>query len=71
MPQVLGALARREHVVLLHRGAEKGTIVPAVGRKDRVKPTAHPAFGLWRGRREMRDPAAYVRRLRQGRAHAL
>ena len=62
---VMRAIDRGEHVVLVYRGADRATIV----RIARPKPTlaqlmAHPAFGMWKDRRDMTDPSAYVRAMR-------
>jgi hypothetical protein len=32
---------------------------------------SHPAFGMWKDRKDMKDVAAYVRRLRRGRYDGL
>jgi hypothetical protein len=71
MPQVLRALARNEKVKLFHRGKEKGVILPAGREGTRVKATAHPAFGMWRKRADLKQPADYVHRLRRKGRHAL
>ena len=71
---ILEALDRNETVTLTVRGHKRGTIVPASSshhpkHADQIK--KHPAFGLWADRKEMQDVASYVRKLRQGRMHAV
>jgi hypothetical protein len=72
MPDVLKALDRNEPVTLLHRGKVKGVITPrpAAGSKTR-KVADHPAFGLWKDRKDLQDVDRHVRNLRKGRGHAL
>lgn len=63
MKNVLKALERNEPVHILYHGKEKGTIFPA-GNQG-VKPSEHPAFGIWRNHRESVN--AVMDRLRGGR----
>jgi hypothetical protein len=42
------------------------------GKTQRVptaheKPSDNPAFGMWKDREDMKDPAAYIRKIRQPR----
>jgi antitoxin (DNA-binding transcriptional repressor) of toxin-antitoxin stability system len=49
--RVLKALDKNEHVILTYRDQEKAIIVPKqVVPKIDVK--SHPAFGIWRDRKE-------------------
>ena len=75
MRDVLRALDRSESVTILYRGKKKAVLYPADkgngGRKTREKPmTEHPAFGMWKNRKDMRDPAKAVREMRKGRFRA-
>jgi hypothetical protein len=31
------------------------------------KPSDHPAFGMWKNREDMKDPVAYIRKMREPR----
>jgi prevent-host-death family protein len=68
--KILDAIERNETVTLSKRGREVAMIVPkqsphAASIKD------SPAFGIWKDRTDMEDPAHYVRELRKGRFHAI
>ena len=72
MPDILKALDRRESVVISYRGKDRALLQPLPAKSDEpVDPRDDPAFGLWRDRDEWADPAAAVRRLREGRGHAV
>jgi len=72
MSGVLRALDRKEPVTILYRGKEKGTLYPAAARPGQPGLSReHPAFGLWKGRDDLKDVSGHVRRLRRGRGHAL
>ena len=66
--RILNALERNEPVTLLYRGKARGVLVPIARRRTGARDLAfHPAFGMWRERADLRDPAAHVRRLRASR----
>ena len=68
MKEILNALDRNETVTLLYHGKERAQIVPLPARRKRtVKPSEHPAFGMWADREDMEDVEAYVRKLREPR----
>jgi antitoxin (DNA-binding transcriptional repressor) of toxin-antitoxin stability system len=68
MGEVLKALDRNEPVTILYRGRPKGILYPMPGPKREERPiTEEKIFGMWKDREDMKDVAAYVRRLRQGR----
>ncbi len=68
MKSILRALDRNEPVTLTYRGRKKAVIRPVAGKtKSRASVTQQKAFGMWKDRKDMRDVAAYVRRLRRGR----
>jgi prevent-host-death family protein len=71
MKEVLSAVERGETVTVLYRGKAKARILPISEKRNDAKVKEHPAFGMWKDRRDMRDPKAYVRKLRQGRLHDL
>lgn len=72
MRDVLRALDRNEPVTLFYRGREKAVIQPSRrGRRGRPSVTEHPAFGLWKTRRDLRRVEDVIRRLREGRPHAV
>jgi antitoxin (DNA-binding transcriptional repressor) of toxin-antitoxin stability system len=69
--QIIRALNRRESVTVLYRGRPKAIMHPLAGEGGRAGARAkdHLAFGLWADRRELRNVASHVRRLRRGRRH--
>jgi len=64
---ILRAVERGECVTVLHRGKEKARIVPPSTKRNTAKLATPEAFGMWKGRKDLRDVAAYVRKLRQPR----
>jgi antitoxin (DNA-binding transcriptional repressor) of toxin-antitoxin stability system len=71
MSDVLRALEANEAVTILHRGKEKGVLYPVARKNSALHVAEHPAFGMWKDRRDLEDVAAAVRRLRKGRGLAL
>jgi hypothetical protein len=71
MKSILRALDRNEPVTLFYRGRKKGVIQPIAGESSAMSAKMHPAFGMWKDRKDMKNVAAYVRRLRRGRYHDL
>ncbi len=71
--EIIRALDRHEAVTVLYRGRPKAVMLPMTGETGEATPKTkdHPAFGLWSKRGDMRDVAAHVRKLRQGRSRAL
>jgi antitoxin (DNA-binding transcriptional repressor) of toxin-antitoxin stability system len=67
MKDILRALERNESVTLLYRGRTKGIIMPAPRKRGTVKVREHPAFGMWKDRKDMKDVDAFVRSLRKAR----
>ncbi len=67
--EVIRALRRNETVNVFYRGKAVGVMHPVAGNTERATPGAseQEAFGLWRDRDDLRDPAAAVRELRRGR----
>ena len=67
--EILRALERNESVTLLYRGKPKAIIQPIQesGKRRIEKVEDHPAFGMWADREDMKDPAAYVRKIRRRR----
>jgi hypothetical protein len=66
--EILKALERNERVTVLYRGRVKAVMQPLAGQGRRAgKVKDHPAFGLWAGRDDLKDVAAYVANLRKGR----
>ncbi|MBT3295650.1 MAG: type II toxin-antitoxin system Phd/YefM family antitoxin [Verrucomicrobia bacterium] len=65
--RVLKAIDDREHVTLTHRGKKKAVIVPYDDERQRPSAAEHPAFGMWRTRKDAADVNAFVRDLRKGR----
>lgn len=72
MKDILRALDQNESVIILYRGKKKGVILPIGMEKNKQKPiSAHPAFGLWKDRKDMEDVEAAVDELRKARNHAI
>jgi antitoxin (DNA-binding transcriptional repressor) of toxin-antitoxin stability system len=73
MPTILKALDRRESVVISYRGKDRALLspLPRDAAMPALDPRDDPAFGLWRDRDDMPDPVAAVRRLLEGRDHAV
>jgi prevent-host-death family protein len=70
MKDVLRALDRGEPVTVLYRGKEKARLVPIAADTPKMKVEDHPACGMWKDREDMKDPVAWVRRLRSKRRYA-
>jgi antitoxin (DNA-binding transcriptional repressor) of toxin-antitoxin stability system len=71
MKDVLRAIDRGETVTVLYRGKEKARLVPLGDRdpgKPKMKVSDHPFCGMWADREDMKDPAAYVRKIREPRS---
>jgi len=71
MKSILRALDRNEPVTLFYRGRKKAVINPIAPDAGSKSAKMHPAFGMWKDRKDMKDVAAYVRRMRRGRFHGL
>jgi prevent-host-death family protein len=71
MKDVLSAVERGEPVTVLNRGKPKAKLVPFSEKRKGAKISDDPAFGMWKDREDMRDPSAYVRKIRQGRVFDL
>lgn len=72
MKDVLGALDRGETVTVSYRGKAKAKLVPIAEPEDepRIQVRELPFFGMWKDRKDMADPVAYVRKIRRPRALA-
>jgi len=70
--EILRALEQNEPVIIFYRGKKKGVIYPAPNRRKRKGSVKeHPAFGMWKNRRDLRDVGKAVRVLRKERFNAL
>jgi antitoxin (DNA-binding transcriptional repressor) of toxin-antitoxin stability system len=71
--QIIRALKRNESVTIYYRGEPTAVMQPVVSQpvEGTCSARSHPAFGMWSKRRDLQDPAAYVRRLRRSRLNAL
>ena len=67
MKDVLRAIDRGETVTVLYRGKERARLVPVQTKGDTPKAEDQPFFGMWKDRKDMADPAAYVRKIRKNR----
>jgi len=65
--RLLRAIDDNERVNLTYRGKKKAVIVPCGDKEQRLSASEHPAFGMWKGRKDMADVKAFVRELRKGR----
>lgn len=64
--KILEAIERNETVTLSKRGREIARIVP--NKEKSVSSIKNlPAFGMWKDREDMKDPAKFVRQIRKGR----
>ena len=71
MGDVLRALDRNETVKILYRGRERAIMIPSGSTHRQSGPISeHPAFGMWKDRRDMEGIEDHMRRLREGRSHA-
>ncbi len=61
---LLDTVSRGEEVTITFRGVPKAKLVPI---DDATTAAPAEAFGMWRDREEMANPAEYVRDLRKGR----
>jgi antitoxin (DNA-binding transcriptional repressor) of toxin-antitoxin stability system len=73
MKDVLRAIDRGETVTVLYRGKVKAALTPisppsGTLDQDAPKTADQPLFGLWRERDDLKNPASWVRSLRQPRA---
>ena len=71
MKDVLKAVERGETITVLYRGKPKARILPLDEKRSDVNLLKHPAYGMWKNRKDLRDVPGYVRKLRQGRLHDL
>jgi prevent-host-death family protein len=72
MKDILRAIDRGETVTVSYRGKEKARLVPIEAKPAKeLKPSDHPAFGMWKDREDLKDPAAWVRKLRESRVRDL
>ena len=67
MKDVLRAIDRGETVTVLYRGQERARILPIAANQEVAKAEDQPMCGMWKDRKDMEDPAAYVRKIRQNR----
>ena len=87
MKDLLRAIDRGETVTVLYRGKEKATLVPINGApingspingspvngepKKPFRSIDSPFFGMWKDREDMKDPVAWVRKIRRSRIRDL
>lgn len=67
MKDVLRAIDRGETVTVLYRGKEKARLVPVGAAEKLPEAACQPFYGMWKDRKDMANPAAYVRKIRQPR----
>lgn len=66
--EVIRALHRNEAVTVYYRGKPAAVMHPVHDAScEAPDPAAHEAFGIWKDRDDLADPAACVRRMRKGR----
>jgi antitoxin (DNA-binding transcriptional repressor) of toxin-antitoxin stability system len=72
MKDVLRAIDRGEAVTVLYRGKERARLVPVSAQQQELPDTASQEFfGMWKDRREMVNPASYIRKMRRQRSAKL
>jgi len=59
-----------KEIVVTYRGVESARIVPMTTGDERVS-GSREAIGMWANRDEMKDPTAYVRKLREKRRYEI
>jgi prevent-host-death family protein len=64
---ILKAVERGQTVTVLYRGKETALIQPIRPASQRHKLSEDKAFGIWKDRKDLRDVAAFVRKLRKSR----
>jgi antitoxin (DNA-binding transcriptional repressor) of toxin-antitoxin stability system len=64
---VLKAIERGETVAVLYRGKEKALLMPSAPNQPGTALRKSEAFGLWKDRKDLRNVAAFVRSMREGR----
>ena len=70
--EILRALEQNEPVIILYRGKKKGVLYPAASQqKKKGSVKEHPAFGIWKNRRDLAQVERVVRGLRKERFNAL
>jgi antitoxin (DNA-binding transcriptional repressor) of toxin-antitoxin stability system len=67
MKHVLKAIERGETIIVLYRGKPIARILPLDRKRTDVNLLMHPAYGMWKDRKDLRDVSGYVRKLRQAR----
>jgi antitoxin (DNA-binding transcriptional repressor) of toxin-antitoxin stability system len=65
--KIIEAIERNEMVTLYSRGREVASIIPRTQAKEPLSLASSPAFGMWKDRTDLDNPAEYVRRQRRGR----
>lgn len=62
---IIETVMKGEEVIITNRGKACAKIVPI---DQGSKPTSHEEiYGLWKDRKDIKNPSEYVRRLRKGR----
>ncbi len=69
--EIIRALERNERITILYRGRAKAIMQPLPEQATAARVQDHPAFGLWKDRRDLQDVADHVRQLRKGRVRGL
>ena len=69
--KIFEALEHNEVVTLSRHGREIAKIVPLKTDRRAISIRESPAFGIWKNRTDMKDPPAFVRKLRKGRFNDL
>ena len=62
---ILRALDRNEPVTLTFRGKPKAIIVPSGKPAGKAIVKAHPAFGIWKDRKDLADVRGKIAELRK------
>jgi hypothetical protein len=66
MKDIIKALELNEPVEIYYRGKKKGTIIPEkASKKDRPSVFDDPAFGMWKDRKDMKNPTRWVHDMRR------
>ncbi len=66
MNKIISAIDRKEKITLTYRGKEKAIIYPLSSKKTSdYNVFEDPAFGMWKKRKDIKDPVKYVRQIRK------
>ena len=63
--EIIDTVNRGVPVTIKSHGRSCAQLIPI--KRERIKPSEDPAFGMWKNHEESADVLGYVRKLREGR----